>query len=336
MAGDPSETASDSTAQVIFPPVPPPIDPDSPVRGLAAWLNFFGFQLLGYHARRDQLLACVLSKNHELEWNGVEARDLMEDIESRLKVETDKERRAQLRRDVAEVREQLPSRRRIRDALRAAMKPLLPQFDAEIRAIEKVVNGLTPCVQGIHVHLSALPQGDPAKWESELHRLLLEARDLVWTDSLRVYHVGDADSFASETDELWNAVKRLATRLVLKRDDLASVALPGQTGTNAGQGAGQDTPRLTRAVGLAAQSYSEAERKEWQNPPTDREVYDYLHEKGCKAYEDTRMPKYDTWVRTLRRWREMTGLQKNTPRAGRTGHSIITAREASAARRSPT
>jgi len=51
---------------------------------------------------------------------------------------------------------------------------------------------------------------------------------------------------------------------------------------------------------------------------TDKEVYDWL-----KDDNDTQLPPFDTWTRYLRAARRHYGTQKNTPRAGRTGLSVV-------------
>jgi hypothetical protein len=54
---------------------------------------------------------------------------------------------------------------------------------------------------------------------------------------------------------------------------------------------------------------------------TDKAAYDWLNEQDKETDE---MPAFDTWVRYLRKGREHYGTQKNTPRGGRSGRSIVT------------
>lgn len=53
---------------------------------------------------------------------------------------------------------------------------------------------------------------------------------------------------------------------------------------------------------------------------TDRQAYDWLMENGPPEYE---LPEFDTWQRYVREGRKFYGTQKNTPRGGRTGRSIV-------------
>ncbi len=85
------------------------------------------------------------------------------------------------------------------------------------------------------------------------------------------------------------------------------------------------------AIQRAWASYDEASKRESQMK-TDKEVYEWLKENGCEVYGDNqddptsqRLPSYDTWARYVRKMRAMTEQQKNTPRIGRTGRSIIRA-----------
>jgi hypothetical protein len=59
-----------------------------------------------------------------------------------------------------------------------------------------------------------------------------------------------------------------------------------------------------------------------------RSQYDYIRENGCPAYEtDSKgnpvVPAWDTWSRYVRDYLRRTLGRVNTPRAGRTGRSIV-------------
>lgn len=63
-----------------------------------------------------------------------------------------------------------------------------------------------------------------------------------------------------------------------------------------------------------------------------RAQYDYLRENGCPAYEvDARgnplVPAWDTWARYVRDYLRRTLGRVNSPRAGRTGRSIVRSRD---------
>ncbi|UCG47132.1 MAG: hypothetical protein JSU94_16745 [Phycisphaerales bacterium] len=86
-----------------------------------------------------------------------------------------------------------------------------------------------------------------------------------------------------------------------------------------GDGGGSD---LSKAVRLAYQSYEYAlsQKPELEGRP-DNEVYEWLRENG--APEGYELPSRDTWKRQVRAGRKYHGTQKNTPRAGREGGSVI-------------
>lgn len=85
-----------------------------------------------------------------------------------------------------------------------------------------------------------------------------------------------------------------------------------------------DTTQATPAPAIekAYQSYQYAIEK---NPDfagkKDKEVYTWLKNNGIDDYT---LPAFETWQRYVREGRKHYGTSKNTPRAGRTGRSIIT------------
>jgi hypothetical protein len=76
------------------------------------------------------------------------------------------------------------------------------------------------------------------------------------------------------------------------------------------------------AIEKAYQSYQYAIEK---NPDfagkKDKEVHTWLKNNGIDDYT---LPAFETWQRYVRKGRKHYGTSKNTPRAGRTGRSIIT------------
>jgi len=88
-------------------------------------------------------------------------------------------------------------------------------------------------------------------------------------------------------------------------------------------GAGQeneDVLQLTKAERLAYQSYEYAITQKPELADTkDDKTYDWLKENGPPDYE---LPSCETWKRQVRAGRKHHGTQKNTLRAGRSGHSI--------------
>ena len=84
---------------------------------------------------------------------------------------------------------------------------------------------------------------------------------------------------------------------------------------------GNDKSSLPKAERLAYESYRHAVSK---NPnladATDDDAYDWIKENGPDDYE---LPSRQTWKRQVRFGRNYHGTQKNAPRVGRTGRSIV-------------
>ncbi len=77
---------------------------------------------------------------------------------------------------------------------------------------------------------------------------------------------------------------------------------------------------LTKSELSAYLSYEYATSKEPKlADATDKEVYDWLKKNGVDDYT---LPRFYAWCRYVRTGRKHHGTQKNTPRAGRSGHSI--------------
>ena len=77
-------------------------------------------------------------------------------------------------------------------------------------------------------------------------------------------------------------------------------------------------PTLALSYLRAYQQYQMAEKS--LGDTTDRQAYDWLKE---RVEETERLPDFNTWTRYLRTARKFYGTQKNTPRGGRTGRSIV-------------
>ena len=94
--------------------------------------------------------------------------------------------------------------------------------------------------------------------------------------------------------------------------------------TQPASGKAEDTTQATLAPAIetAYQSCQDAIRK---NPDfagkKDKEVYTWLKDNGVDDYT---LPAFETWQRYVREGRKHYDTSKNTPRAGRTGRSIIT------------
>ncbi len=56
----------------------------------------------------------------------------------------------------------------------------------------------------------------------------------------------------------------------------------------------------------------------------DKDIYDWLNREHDEVLPDYELPAFETWQRYLREGRKHYSTSKNTPRAGRTGRSIIT------------
>ena len=81
--------------------------------------------------------------------------------------------------------------------------------------------------------------------------------------------------------------------------------------------------RPPRRIELAYQSFQGAER-DTSRSLTNREAYEWLQEHGPDGYS---LPAFETWSRYVRGGQRHYGTQKNTPRAGRTGRSIVPAEQ---------
>ncbi len=83
---------------------------------------------------------------------------------------------------------------------------------------------------------------------------------------------------------------------------------------------------LTKSQRLAYQSYQDAIN---QNPDiaeaNDNDVYNWLKENGFSEDDSYELPSPETWKRYIRSGRKAHGTQKNTPRKGRAGRSIVKA-----------
>ena len=80
-------------------------------------------------------------------------------------------------------------------------------------------------------------------------------------------------------------------------------------------------------------------RKAWQqsrnavealgeSKPTDREAYDLLEKRAGHSGEGGELPSFAAWSRYLRDYRRLTNQQKNKPRRGRKGGSMVFQSEA--------
>ena len=80
---------------------------------------------------------------------------------------------------------------------------------------------------------------------------------------------------------------------------------------------GRPEPRFE----MAYQSYQDAAEK-MGFEPSDRDAYEWLKEHGSNDYQ---LPEFHTWKRYVRGGRKFYETQKNSPRAARTGRSIVPA-----------
>lgn len=153
----------------------------------------------------------------------------------------------------------------------------------------------------------------------------------------------------SEVNELISILKAEGDRLVLQAEDRGDKAEARVATKEAGARADPDAPaqlateavvqregspvpsnkmskRVKRSGGslewLASEQPSfipegratEAERKS---------QHEYIREHGCPAYPDDQIPSFESWARYLREYVRLTEGQRNTPRAGRTGRSMV-------------
>jgi hypothetical protein len=86
--------------------------------------------------------------------------------------------------------------------------------------------------------------------------------------------------------------------------------------------ANQNLPRC-HVLAHDAYEHAVARLEPGTNAVTDRAVYDYLQNVGQPDGYD--LPSYNTWCRYVRGFRKAAQAQKNSPRVGRVGRSVIRA-----------
>jgi hypothetical protein len=98
------------------------------------------------------------------------------------------------------------------------------------------------------------------------------------------------------------------------------------TSTTARQVTAESTPSSTEtvetpppAVEAAYQSFFHAQGQS-SEPLTDQQAYGWFKENAPDEYN---MPVFETWRRYVRAGRKHYGTQKNSPRSGRTGRSVV-------------
>jgi hypothetical protein len=84
------------------------------------------------------------------------------------------------------------------------------------------------------------------------------------------------------------------------------------------------TKGLPRCAGKAFDSFRIA-AENLPDDPTDKEAYAWIKEK-CEL--EAALPPFKSWSRYLRIARRFFGEQKNSPRRGRNGRSIVMAHDA--------
>jgi hypothetical protein len=143
---------------------------------------------------------------------------------------------------------------------------------------------------------------------------------------------GKGKTFVSEDGlkEAWPEV-RLALRDLAGLDALRIVELIEQESERA-RGSARTSPHQQEENGGGVEPGAEPNRfnKAYESfllaekskgcGLTDREAYEWLKEDGPTQYE---LPAFQTWNRYVREGRKLRGTQKNTPRGGRNGRSIV-------------
>lgn len=117
----------------------------------------------------------------------------------------------------------------------------------------------------------------------------------------------------------WRILERLGESA--KPQSVVPIAANPETGA-ASSGRNGNDQSLSVVSERAYQSFRLAEAQ--IGDATDREAYDWLKENGPEGYE---LPAFETWKRYVRQGRKHYGAQKNRPRSGRTGRSIVRAGE---------
>ncbi len=156
-------------------------------------------------------------------------------------------------------------------------------------------------------------------------------RSLTWT-GLWYRRIGTGIIIERLPDQWFDGVRELRIRLdagaqektdELEEDQKAQPSKPNPPAKNLHQRAG-DKP-LSPAEESAYQSFEVASKHlapgDSDPLPTDQRAYDWLKENGPEGYD---LPtSFHTWQRYVRSGREFYGTQKQSPRAGRDGRSIV-------------
>lgn len=108
-------------------------------------------------------------------------------------------------------------------------------------------------------------------------------------------------------------IKKLQTVAEMAGEVLPSEKLQETTGDS-----------LTKSQRLSYMSYQYAINQDSSlAEANDNNVYAWLKENGLTRDDLYKLPSLKTWKRYVRHGRKANGAQKNTPRAGRSSHSIV-------------
>jgi hypothetical protein len=124
-------------------------------------------------------------------------------------------------------------------------------------------------------------------------------------------------------DELKNILPLIEKTTAALGKTLRDAALLGPESDENNSEDAELAPYIKRALS----SYELAEQgllNEGKDKITDKNAYDWLRENGSDEYN---LPKFSNWSRYVREGRKHEQLQKNKPLAGRTGRSIVDAKD---------
>lgn len=152
------------------------------------------------------------------------------------------------------------------------------------------------------------------------YRALENIRDGLFWQSCELYR--------AETEHLEVEAKRLEAKV--SRLDAESIRPAKEAETRIDSTNTKQNQERKQEVGdkslevryeKAYQSYCYAVEKN-TGIETDKQAYDWLKENGCED-EDYQLPSFETWQRYVQSGRKYHGTQKNKPRGGRTGRSVV-------------
>lgn len=171
-------------------------------------------------------------------------------------------------------------------------------------------------LQKVQARFKAL-EADP-EWQRECAKLGEYKRDDISTKfpALAAGLQNAAEAMREKRLRLTHILAAVKTNVTPREADDTSTKADS---TTIGTGEQERKKKLPKPIESAYRSFECAEAN--AEVKSDRKAYEWLKEHGPADYV---LPSYQTWCRNVRHGRKHYGTQKNQPRGGRTGRSIVT------------